>query len=139
MLTNRELIIAGASLYWGDGRKHDGRVGLVNSDPKMIRFFVKWLTTICQVPKKNIRLGIHLYPDNDKKKTLEFWRDATNLPNSQFLKTQVDKRNNKKAKKKGKLPFGTAHIYVSSGKEKLYGYRLYQQIKGWIEAINGNV
>jgi len=134
-LTKRELKIAGAALYWGDGRKQDEIVRLVNSDPKMIAFFIRWLRNTCGVPKKNIKIEIHLYPDNNLKKTIEFWIKTTGIPKSQFLKTHIDKRKDKKVKKKGRLPFGTAHIYVNSGEKAKYGYRFFRQIQGWIEAI----
>lgn len=134
-LTKKELKIAGAALYWGDGRKHDGIVGLVNSDPKMIKFFVKWLRAICKVPLANMRLELHLYPDCDIDFLTQFWADATGIPIKQFFNPQIDIRENKKLKKKGKLPYGTAHLYVLSGKNREYGYRLYGKIEGWISAI----
>jgi len=134
-LTNRELKIVGAALYWGEGRKHDGMVGLVNSDPEMIKFFIKWLKEICNVPQKNIRVGIHLYPDSNVKYIIKFWLDTTGIPKKQFLSLQIDRRKNKKLRKKGKLPYGTAHVYVYSGKDGKYGYRLYEKIRGWISGI----
>lgn len=134
-LTKKELKIAGAALYWGDGRKYDGVVGFVNSDPKMIRFFIRWLKAICNVPMGNIRLELHLYPDRSIESLTKFWVNATGIPIKQFLKPQIDRRKNKKLKKKGKLPYGTAHLYVLSGEKREYGYRLYEKIKGWISAI----
>lgn len=138
-LTNRELKIAGAALYWGDGRKHDGAVSLVNSDPKMINFFVRWLGIICHVPKENIRAELHLYPDSKVEYLINFWSKTIGIPEEQFLKSQIDKREGKKSKKRGKLPYGTMHVYVKSGKERRYGYRLYEQIKGWIESISAGI
>ena len=40
-LNNRELFIAGISLYWAEGfkNKHEKRLGFCNSDPKMIKFY----------------------------------------------------------------------------------------------------
>lgn len=134
-LTKKELKIAGAALYWGDGRKHDGMVGLVNSDPKIIKFFFKWLREVCNVPQENIRMEIHLYPDSDLEYLTEFWVNVTGIPEKQFLSPQVDRRKDKKPGKKGKLPYGTAHVYVYSGKDGKYGYRLYEKIRGWMNGI----
>src|SRR5689334_4324178 len=47
-LTERELIIAGAVTYWSEGGKNkphrrDDRVSFINSDPGLVRFFLRFL------------------------------------------------------------------------------------------------
>ncbi len=54
---------------------------------------------------------------------------------SQFHKSQVDWRNNKKQDKKGKLPFGTLHLGVKSGGRKEYGVQFHRRIQAWNEAV----
>src|SRR5688572_9993297 len=41
-LSHRDLLIAGAALYAGEGDKRDGAVGFANSDPAMIALFLRW-------------------------------------------------------------------------------------------------
>ena len=49
-LTDRELLIAGAIAYWCEGTKNkphrrNDRVAFMNSDPALIRFFLRFLDT----------------------------------------------------------------------------------------------
>ena len=59
-LTKREFFLTGVALYWAEGFKKDSRLGFANSDLKMVKFFLKWLTEICKVPKAEIRLRVGL-------------------------------------------------------------------------------
>ena len=60
----------------------------------------------------------------------------TNIPLSQFGKTQIDARENKSNKKKRKLPYGTAHLTIKSIGNRNNGVLLHRRIVGWIAAIN---
>ncbi len=43
-LTKREILVAGLFLYWGEGGKTSPyTISLTNTDPGMIRFYLKWL------------------------------------------------------------------------------------------------
>jgi len=57
-LDEKEFFIAGAALYWAEGFKKDSRLGFANSDPDMIKFFLKWLIKSCGVSKEEIRLRV---------------------------------------------------------------------------------
>ncbi len=49
-LSKRDLFLAGVALYWAEGyRKGDGEFGFTNSDPRMIKLILKWLTETCGV------------------------------------------------------------------------------------------
>ena len=51
-LNERELLIAGLMLYWGEGGKTaNGTVTLTNTNPKMIKLFLYWLTKACFIQK----------------------------------------------------------------------------------------
>ena len=86
--TQRELLFIGASLYWAEGFKKDSRLGFANSDPQMIKLFLKWLLDIFKVPKKDIRLRVGLnqqYIDKAFSITAK-WSKMTKIPLSQFQK-----------------------------------------------------
>lgn len=74
-------------IYWGEGTKSGNSVVLSNSDPKIIRLFLKFLRVICGVAEKRLRIVIHKYPDHDENKLREFWSNITKIPNSQFCKS----------------------------------------------------
>jgi len=137
-ITKRDLWLLGIGLYLGEGMKSQESVRIINSDPKIIKIAIKWFKKICGLSIKNFNLAIHTYPDNNIKKTINYWSKITKIPKNQFGKTQIDRRINKSAKKKGKLPYGTAHLTIRAWGKEEFGVNLHRRIMGWIEAINQN-
>ena len=51
-LTKRDIYCVGIGLYWGEGYKRGSQeFGFTNSDPGMIKFYVKWLKIVFGVEK----------------------------------------------------------------------------------------
>jgi len=134
-ITKRDLFMAGVGIYIGEGTKTNGIVRIINADPKIIKFMVKWFKEVCGLPKENFRIRVHLYPDNNIEECVKFWSNNSGIPVAQFYKTQVDLRQNKKTFKKGKLPHGTAHLSVNSNGKKEFGVFLARKINAWIEEV----
>ena len=67
---------------------------LSNTDPAMIRFFIRWLESL-GVPKNRLRVYVHLYSDMDVQQELRYWSKNLGLPLSSFRKPYVktSKRN----------------------------------------------
>lgn len=133
-ITDRDLFYIGLALYIGEGEKNDV-VGVINADPRIIVKSIEWLQKIYDVRMSNFTLAIHLYPDNDPSECLHYWSDITRIPLSQFGKTQVDRRHNKKHGKRGKLPYGTAHLRVKSNGNKDLGVLLSRRIKAAMNLV----
>lgn len=126
-LSARDLFMLGLGLYMGEGTKSHGFVRVINSDPRVIALAIRWFEESFGMRTENFSLTIHLYPDNDIAKSLSFWSNVTGIPLSQFGKIQVDRRE-KKAKKRGMLQYGTAHLYVQSRGRKEFGVLLFRTI-----------
>jgi hypothetical protein len=139
VLTKRDLWSLGIGLYLGEGTKLQESIRIINSDPEIIKIAIKWLEEICGLKTENFTLAVHTYPDNNLKKTLNYWSKVTNIPKNQFGKTQIDKRTNKSGKKKRKLPYGTAHLTVKSKGKKEFGVNLHRRIMGWIESVSNQI
>lgn len=133
-ISRRDLFVFGLGLYLGEGCKTNSQVRMINSDPRIIQATVAWFRML-GVEKRQFRLRLHLYPDSDVTQSLQFWSHATSIPVSQFQKHQIDRRIDKKAKKRRKLPFGTAQLTVQSGGRKEYGVLFFRKIQLWNEAI----
>ncbi|MBU4205043.1 hypothetical protein KKE19_00670 [Patescibacteria group bacterium] len=133
-VTTRDLWFLGIGLYLGEGTKTHEYVRLINSDPQIIKAAIKWFKEICHLKNENFNPAIHLYPDNNIKKTINYWSKTTGVPKKQFGKTQIDKRINKSGLKKQKLPYGTLHLYIKSCGKKEFGKRLHRRIIGWIKS-----
>lgn len=91
-LAQNQLFIAGIMLYWAEG---DGKLKnpfrFTNTDPRMVKLYIHFITRILGVPRKKIRPTIILYPDLSENECLKFWSGVMRIPASQFYKTQFIK------------------------------------------------
>ena len=137
-MSRRDVFMVGLGLYIGEGSKTAEITSFVNADPSVINFMLRWFTEGLDLPKKNLRIRLHLYPDCDEKKSLQYWSKMTTIPISQFQKTSFDRRTDKKAIKSGKLLHGTAHLRLKSFGEKRFGVFLFRKIAAWSGLVLGN-
>lgn len=116
--------IAGCMLYWGEGTKNRNTCAMTNSDPDMLRLFVKFLHYM-GVPNSKIRLSLSVYTDILTVEECEkFWVQYLGLPVESLQKTQVNKVSKaSKGKRQRKLKYGTAKIRVDSTElvQRIYG------------------
>ena len=85
-LSEQAFLAAGAALYAGEGGKTDGEVLLANSDPDLIRFFLRWLRHFFVVDESRLRVRLYLHEGLDLNAAITFWADLTSIPASQFHK-----------------------------------------------------
>jgi hypothetical protein len=133
-LNKREFFLAGVALYWAEGFKKDSRLGFANSDPKMIKFFLKWLIKICGVPLKNIRLkvGVNISHKGRIREIEKYWSKLTGVPLSQFQKPFFQKFKWKKEFRKPEEYFGVLRIRANKQRQ------LFRKIHGYIEGLKLN-
>ena len=134
-LTKRDLWLLGIGLYLGEGTKTNENIRIINSDPEIIKVAIVWFQKICGLENKNIVPIIHLYPDNNIKKAINYWSKITGIPGRQFAKTQIDRRLNKSSKRKGRLPYGTLQLQIKSYGRREFGRFLHRRIMGWTESL----
>ena len=113
------FFVAGLMLYLGEGdKKNRARVGLANSDPLVIKFFVKWLKDFLFIRKEKIHIELHLYENMDIQKEEKFWSHISGISKEQFYKIQIRKL------KKGSFTYqesqrhGTCSVIVNSTEKK---------------------
>lgn len=111
------LHMAGCMLYWAEGTKSRNTCTFSNSDKDMMVLFKKFLTELFNIKDSDMALTIHCYDDLYSKEQIEeYWTSSLNLSRSNLRKTQL---NNKPSSRKvddnrNKLPYGTAHLSISS-------------------------
>jgi hypothetical protein len=138
-ISQRELLLIGASLYWGEGykklKKQEGReltahqVSFLNADPVMVKIFIKFLKESLGISEQSIKLTMRLYPGIHEAEAKLFWKEVTGLSSENFHKTLYLVSGASKGKRPSNtLPYGTLQISVYST-EKFY------QILGLIEGI----
>lgn len=104
-LSKKEKIVFMSALYWSEGNKKD--FNLINSDPDLIKIFVKGLRDLFGVSSDRFKISIRIYEDLDKIKCLNFWSGITKVPVHKFVSANV-----LKGKKKGKLNNGMCRVRV---------------------------
>lgn len=120
-LTKREIDLAGIFLYWGEGAKLiNGPISLNNTDPRVLKFTLYWLTYALEIPKDKIQVFLHLYNDMDIKKEMEYWSRELNIPLSRFAKPYIKESSRVSLTQKG-FGHGTCGLRVSNilQKEKI--------------------
>lgn len=90
-ISKREFLIAGFFLYWAEGGKTTTYTAtLSNTDPRMIRAFIKWLQLLeVSIDKMYIRL--HLYIDMDETKEIDYWSKELKISKKHFRKSYIKK------------------------------------------------
>ena len=54
-----KLKVAGSMLYWAEGTLKRSTIDFANSDPRMIKLFLKFLREICGVREERLRLYLY--------------------------------------------------------------------------------
>lgn len=84
------LFIAGVMLYWGEGAKDPKQgVKFTNSDPKMIAFYLQFLTRSCGIPIEKIKAYLLLYPQINEKTARAYWSKVGGIPWNNFTRSIV--------------------------------------------------
>src|ERR1700683_3559654 len=83
-VSQRDLFMLGLGLYIGEGSKTAEITRFVNSDPRVVNLMIRWFVKALGLPRKNLRIRLHLYPDCNEKQSLQYWSKITTIPLSQF-------------------------------------------------------
>lgn len=79
-LSERDLLIAGAALYAGEGSKTDGTVAFANTDPRMITLFLIWFRRFFDVDESRLRFRLYLHEGLDLEAAVTYWTEVTQIP-----------------------------------------------------------
>lgn len=133
MLSEREILIAGAVAYWCEGSKNKphrrgDRVAFINSDPALIRFFLHFLD-VAGIDRGRLIFRVYIHQNADVEAAERFWLAATDAAPSQFRKTTLKRHNPATARKNTGADYhGCLRLDVRSSAD------LYGKIEGWAAA-----
>ena len=89
---NAKLLLT--CLYLSEGGKTTkGSLMFGNSDPLIIKLFIKLLNIIYKIDKDKFRCTLQCRADQNTKLLKKFWSKITGIPPKQFYKPQIDKRS----------------------------------------------
>ena len=132
-LSKREVLIAGAIAYWCEGAKSKPhkfceRVVFINSDPGLIKFFLRFLRE-AGVESGQLRFRVHIHETADVAAAEQFWRDVTAADPVQFQRTTLKTHNPRTIRKNvGADYHGCLIVRVRQSAD------LYRRIEGWVRA-----
>jgi hypothetical protein len=122
----QQLKLAGTLVYWSEGYKTEKSAGidLANSDVDMLKLFIHFLRTICNIDESRLRIYLYCHDKNKIADLIVFWSEQLSIPRNQFTKPYVKKYS--KVEKNQKMPYGLVHIRYSDKK-------LLREILSWID------
>ncbi|MFA5961709.1 MAG: hypothetical protein WC848_03440 [Parcubacteria group bacterium] len=87
VLLKNDLKIVCALLYWCEGGKTEkSQLTFINSDPKLIKYFIDTFRKAFSVDEKRFRALVHVHSYHNVEKQIKFWSNVTRIPEAQFTK-----------------------------------------------------
>src|ERR1700683_680822 len=132
-LSDREIIIAGAIAYWCEGAKNkpyrrSARVSFMNSDPRLIRFFLRFLAA-AGITQSQLIFRVFIHESADIGEAQRFWLDVTKSRPDQFRRPALQTHQpTTTPQKRGQDYRGCLRVEVRCSTA------LYRQIEGWAAA-----
>ncbi|MEI6420036.1 MAG: hypothetical protein WCO30_00240 [bacterium] len=118
--TLEECVIYGLGLgiYWGEGLKRGkGGVRLTNTDPKMVKLFIKFLVKFFSIDINKLRFSIQIFEDIHPQTALNYWMNELGVKKEQFYKTILS-RVRGRGTYKYKSEHGVIIVYFNNVKLK---------------------
>ncbi len=133
-LTDREIRIAGAIAYWCEGSKTkpyrlDEQVRFINSDPALIRFFLKFLEKI-GVSRESLRFCVHIHESADVQAAIHYWASVTGAMPAQFARPVLKRHTPRTSRPSDNTDYhGCLKVTVAKSSA------LYREISGWAHGV----
>lgn len=132
--SNHPLHLAGCMLFWAEGDKCRNAVRMANSDPQILRLFVRFLRECYGAPDARISITCNLFADHlERQREIEqFWLDTLELPRTRLLPSIVNVYSKYSQKKRrNKLPYGTCKLVYSDTRTVQSVYGAIQEYAGF--------
>jgi hypothetical protein len=116
------LHAAGCMLYWGEGSKSRRVAQITNSDPDLLRLFIRFLEECYSVRREAMVFRCTVYENQDAPAIERFWLNYLGLPPSSLRRSTISRRQADPSRRR-ELPYGTARLSVYSTQivQSIYG------------------
>jgi hypothetical protein len=133
-VTKRDLFVAGVAIYAAEGSKQKPwQTGtntiLINSDPRMILLFLRWLELI-GVKSSSLTFRVAIHETADHIEAVNYWARMVGVPPDHFLRATL-KRGNPKTRRRNIGPRYRGCLIVGVRRST----DLTRRIDGWFEAL----
>lgn len=111
-----KLLGMGLGIYWGEGTKaNTTSVRMGNTDPKLVKTFIRFLTVIFNVKREELRFGLHIFTDISPSVAMKYWINQLGVDKKQFYKTIITKSGSLGTYRK-KSQYGVLTVYYLNKK-----------------------
>jgi hypothetical protein len=125
MLNNPDWL-AGVVLYWAEGGKRRNSFEMANTDPRVLRFFVRWIRTYLD-KGASFTFQMHLHEGNDEAAARLFWQQQTGLYEANFHRTFIKPKGT--GHRKNHLPHGVCKVRVRRSSN------MWNRVMAWKEVV----
>lgn len=121
-ISSRELFLIGLALYWAEGSKTGRRIIFVNSDPNMIRLFIRWAMECFGIKSIDFSCRIQINESHESRLNdiQKHWLIVTGVPETQFTKPTLIHAITKKHYDNPEQYFGVLAIKVRGSTNMSY-------------------
>lgn len=135
-LSDRDLLLVGAAIYWCEGAKSKpwrrlDRLTFINSDPGLLSLFLRFLAA-CGRGKETVQCRVHIHETADAEAATDWWATRLELPRELCQRPTI-KRHAPATKRinTGADYHGCLVISVPQSRE------LYWRVEGVMAALTG--
>lgn len=117
-LSPRDIRMIGLALYWGEGYKNgNDECGITNSDPGIIRAFMRWVQEAYGVMPESFiaRISVNEIHRARIQEIERHWTRVTGIPQTQFTKPSFIRATAHKTYTNTNEHFGTLRVKVRRG------------------------
>ncbi len=95
-LTTSQAQLLTSLLFWAEGSKLLVNVSFMNSDPTMIKVFLKLFREGFPLNESKFRILLHLHEYHNESEMILYWSTITGIPKAQFTKTYIKSHTKKR-------------------------------------------
>lgn len=126
------LHLAGCMLYWAEGAKSRNSLSMVNSDPDMMVFYLRFLRECLNIKDEEIDLRITCYLGNGLSldQIESYWIELLRLPRSCLRKSIINKQPRSSQQRGRKLLSGVCKLSVHRTRYAMHVLGAIQEYSG---------
>lgn len=140
-LSERELLLLGTVLYWAEGAKDKPysrreRLVLINSDPDVIRLYLRWLPLI-GVESDQLSFSLSIHESADVRAATDFWQAVVG-EGGRWRRPALKRHNPRSARRNvGEMYHGC--LVVQAKRSRVHYQRMEGFWHGIVKALSGVV
>jgi hypothetical protein len=127
------FLVSGLMLYLAEGAKTNNyTISLANTDPRLLKFFIKWLREFFAIPGGRLKAHLHLYESMNIEKEKGFWKNELGFSDHQFYKPYITKLKKSSFLYKESFRHGTCSVIFAN---TIIKRKIMMAIRAYIDSV----